>query len=179
MRRILLFVLLMLLPGCATSMLPQTMRTGEAVVADPPQAVTANPRQYLGRKALWGGRVVAVRVAKDYSELEVLQVPLDDTDRPLPTFRTNQTGGRFLAKVPGLLDPQLYASGREVTVLGSIETLETRPLGEQSYTYPVLGGASVQLWKEREPVQNYYMYDPMWDYRWRTWGPAPWGPYYR
>ena len=45
--------------------------------------------------------------------LEVLQKPLDATDRPLDTDRTE---GRFMALYEGYLDPAVYSKGRQVTL---------------------------------------------------------------
>ena len=49
-----------------------------------------------------GGDIVSIRNLTEGTLLEVLQKPLDATDRPLDT---DQTEGRFMALCEGYLDP--------------------------------------------------------------------------
>ena len=56
------------------------------------------------------------------------------------------SGGRFLAVVPGFLDPVDYRQGQAITVSGSIDGIDVRPLGETAYDYPKVSVVDHQLW---------------------------------
>jgi len=81
------------------------------------------------------------------------------------------TSGRFLAEVPGFLDPAVYASGRQVTVTGPLAAPETHDIGDFAYRFPVVEVRAHHLWPEPEKVER-RSYPPPWYY-------DPWYPYYR
>ncbi|EMG36915.1 starvation-inducible outer membrane lipoprotein [Desulfocurvibacter africanus PCS] len=151
------FVAALVLSSCG-SRLPKDMRITPTTLADPLQ-VAERPGAYTNSTVLWGGRIVSLRPGREGTELEVLQFELNSSDRPESSQRT---GGRFLVRTPAFLDPALYAPGREVTVAGTLEGSETRPVGERPYVYPVVASNDVYLWPERAPYRDPY-YDP--------WGP--------
>lgn len=147
----------LVLSSCG-SKLPKDMRIEPTTLAEPSQ-VAERPGAYEGSTVLWGGRLVSIQPGPQGTTLEVLQFELNSSDRPEPG---QYTGGRFLARTMAFLDPALYAPGREVTVSGTITGVETQPVGERPYTYPVVEAADIHLWPEREPYDARY-YDP--------WGP--------
>lgn len=153
-----------LLSACATTKPPQPVAAPPQVLATP-QQVTAEPAGKLGRTVRWGGRVIGVNVEQEATVIEILALPLDSEGRPK---ESDSQGGRFLARNPGFLEPEVYRPGREITVSGTLTTIVTQPVGKQSYSYPVVEVSGLHLWPEREerPV---YIYD--------SWG--SWGPYYR
>ena len=127
--------------------------TGCATVAQPPQSepprVTAQvsevieqPELYLNEDIVWGGTVLRVDNRSDETWIEIIQRPLNRNGVPDLSKRSN---GRFLAVVPGFLDPLDYVNGRSITVNGIVDGKETRKISEADYTYPVIAVADHQL----------------------------------
>ncbi|MCY0966672.1 Slp family lipoprotein [Parathalassolituus penaei] len=152
-----------LMVGCASY--PKSIE-----VADPAQQpgfkeVQANPDQYKGQTLVWGGQIVSVTNKDQSTVLEILQMPLWDTGKP----RTERdlVGGRIHAHVPYFLDPEVYASGRLVSVRGTFAGIEAGKIGEHEYSFPTLDVNGIELWpKSQDPEVVYFM-----DYGF--WGPPP------
>ena len=64
------------------------------------------PEAYKDRIVMLGGDILSTRNLTQGTLFEVLQKPLDATDRPLDMDRTE---GRFMALCEGYLDPEVYA----------------------------------------------------------------------
>ena len=64
------------------------------------------PAAYKDRIMMLGGDILSTRHLTQGTLFEVLQKPLDATDRPLDMDRTE---GRFMALCEGYLDPEVYA----------------------------------------------------------------------
>ena len=168
----LLFAVLWL-SACATNV-PAPIR--EAPAAQPlPDEVRADPTRFQGQPVRWGGVIASVSNRADETGVEVVARPLSGSARPQEVDRTY---GRFLARVPGFLDPAVYAPGREITVTGTISGLESRPVGEYAYPYVVVDVTAHYLWAVREPIREPAMspwwYDPWYPYHplygpWRRW----------
>lgn len=128
-----------------------------------------NPDAYKGKIVLWGGIILRAENQKDGTMLEILQKPIDWLERPEDVDRSQ---GRFLALCKGYLDTAIYARGREVTVAGSIDGEETRPLGQIHYTYPLILVKEIHLWAKRSPAPVYVWPPPYyWGYPWWYFGP--------
>jgi len=105
----------------------------------------ASPSSHVGRIVLLGGTIVEATNFATFTRLTLLQYPVGRGDRPL----TNQaSGGRFLLRVPGYLEAEVYQPGRAVSVIGEVQGREDLPLGETTYTYPVLVPKELHLWPE-------------------------------
>ncbi len=164
----------LLLAGCV-GVLPQAAREG----VDPAftfAELRANPDAARGRRVVFGGQVLHVTVRPQETEIEVLHYPLRGDDYP---NLTEPSGGRFLVRRAGFLDPAVYATGRLVTVGGTVEGAAERPVGEVQYRYPVIQAEYLYLWPRYEaiypPFPPYYpwpMYPPY--YRSPFWHPY-WG----
>ncbi len=163
----------MLLDGCA-SVVPQTIRSaapGNVQIAQ----VREQPQQYRNSALRWGGNIVSIRNERDQTILEIVGRNLDDDGRPQDEDRSQ---GRFLANVPGFLDPAIYKPERAVTVFGRIEGVVDKLIGEFRYTYPVVQADTVYLWQplpRRQYDYDPYYYDP---FIYSPWYPRGW-PYYR
>ena len=177
-----LAALLLALAGCATTSLPPEIRdppTPDVSVAQ----VQAAPAQYAGQAVRWGGTILSVHNLPQVTEIEILARPLADGGAP----RTDGGGqGRFVAQIPGFLDPAEYPTDRRITVAGGVAGVETRKVGDYPYRYPVVQVRSHRLWADPVPDpywHRYPYYDPWlypwgWGYPWRPWYPG-WGwPYY-
>jgi outer membrane lipoprotein len=125
-----------------------------------------------GQRVRWGGVIVSTIPQKEDTCFEILARPLSSEARPR---RTDESEGRFIACAHGFYDPAVYADGREVTVVGTLQQPEMRKIGEHEYEYPKVAAEEVYLWPKREPAQVYYY--PGWpDWYWYPgWGPWPYG----
>ncbi len=161
-----LLVLFGLLSGCASN-LPKEIST-------PPdnnptvEEILQDTEPYLGTFLRWGGSIASVENRKDETWLEIVARALDSRGRP---EKSDQSPGRFLARVDQFLDPEIYRKGRLVTVYGVLEGIKEGKIGEQPYSFPVVRAKTVYLWaeyREPPPLPRYYWpyYDPFWDPFW-------------
>lgn len=145
-----------LLAGCATSPISKTLRQQARKDVTFERAVK-DPDADKGALVIWGGYIVDVVNAPGYTELTVLDAPLEAGDQP---GLAENSKGRFLARINRFLDPAVYRKGRKVTVAGKITGQETRPLGKIDYAYPVLDVDELHMWARERP----YPYDPSFEY---------------
>lgn len=137
-----LLVLVMLLSGCASSPFADA---GYVPALGPADALRGEVA--TGQRILWGGRIVGVVNTAEATELEVLALPLDRSDRP----RAGAEGGvRFVVRHAGFLEPVNYAPGRLVTVLGRFDGVIERPVGDFLIDQPVLDARRIELWPVRD-----------------------------
>jgi outer membrane lipoprotein len=164
----LLGALALVLAGCATTV-PEGVR--QAPPDNPALGeVRANPEAFSGRAARWGGSIASVHNRSQETCIEVVGRPLQANGRP---YDDDRSEGRFLACVNEFLDPAIYSKGRLLTVSGSVEGAETRPVGDFPYRYPRLRVADYQLWA---PLPERRAADPFWDPYWDPFWHGPW-PY--
>jgi outer membrane lipoprotein len=160
------FLLLALLAACATTPVELAQGTFTAVVPNQAGAGT-----FTGQRVRWGGEILSTTPSKDQTCIEVLSRSLDSSARP---DTTSQTQGRFMACAGGFYDPAVYARGREITVVGTLERPMTKKIDDYEYRYPVVRATAVHLWPKEvyyPPYPPYppYYYDPFY----RPWGPWP------
>lgn len=166
----------LLLTACA-SQIPPMIREEPA---DNPalEAVRGNAADYLAKPVRWGGRLIQTENRENTTWLTVLASSLSKDGEP----QTGDNGtGRFIAIVPGFLDPKVYAPDREVTVTGTLLRTETRLVGEFPYDYPVVQAQSWYLWPEEPEAPYGYpysgWYDPWYGPWYGPWYSHPWYPY--
>jgi len=172
-KHIAILVLLLALDACATA-IPRAIREPAPGNVTVMQARAAGER-LVGRAVRWGGTIASVENRTAGTLLEIVERPLDGDGEPRAT---DQTGGRFLARVSGFLDPSIYAKGRDVTVSGTLLAPVARTIGEYPYTFPVVETGQIHLWprEARTPPPRYY--DPFWPNPGYPWGyPFPYDPY--
>lgn len=159
------------LTGCIT--IPAPLQ-GEYSELPPPNSVDETDR---GQDFRWGGTLIEARPGERVTCLELLARELDRQYRPVPG---DKTYGRFRACHDGFLDPEVFAPGREVTVVGQLEDFEDDTVGEYAYRFPRLTTTSVYLWPERVEYidrYDYFYYGPGWrHYGWPYWPYG--GPYW-
>ena len=158
---------LLTLAGCASQPSPiATEPAGNVPIAE----VRANPDAYVGKQVRWGGAIASVENKANQTWVEIVGRELKDNGRPL---LKKESRGRFLARFQGFLDPAVYAPGRLITIIGTIEGKTTRNIGDFPYLYPVVAVTDSQLWElKRRPV--FYHRPPPWYYD--PWYPYPWLP---
>ncbi|HQT27442.1 MAG TPA: Slp family lipoprotein [Burkholderiales bacterium] len=131
----------------------------------------AQNQDLVGRRVRWGGAIAKVFSGRQETCFEVVSHPLDSSARPEDI---DQSDGRFLACSAGFYDPAVYASGREITVIGTLEIPQLGKIGEYEYRFPRVSASEVYLWPKKEVYYYPYPpYDPFW------YPPGPWmmGPW--
>ena len=141
----LLAVGVMLLAGCATSGNRAFVAAEKEAAPDvlTVAAVRQQPQVHAQSEVECGGVVAQVENREGATWIEAIERPLNSIGQPIPS---NLSGGRFLAVVPGFLDPADYREGRAITVAGNIEGIDVRPLGGTAYDYPKVSVVDHQLW---------------------------------
>jgi outer membrane lipoprotein len=173
-----LFLAGLLLTGC-TSQIPQNIKhapPNNPSIEDVRNSVIQNQIWQVR----WGGEILETENLEHETRLTVLASPLSKDGEPK---MTDNSEGRFIAIVPIFLDPKVYASGRQLTISGTLLRYEDSKVGEFTYRYPVVQADSYYLWPEvitppyGYPYPGWYdpwFYDP-WFYR--PWYPRRY-PYY-
>ncbi|QKT04421.1 Slp family lipoprotein [Ectothiorhodospiraceae bacterium 2226] len=173
--------LMLTLVGCATSPVPDVIRDvppGDLRVAE---VRGPDGERFVGSDARWGGTIIEVQNRAHGTDVLVLGRSLDANGRPRAD---GEQLGRFIIRTERFLDPAVYARDREVTAYGKVDGIDTQPVGDYEYRYPVLAAEQWRLWQPR-PVRDPYYHDPFYDpfyspfYRpyyydpWYPWGPWP------
>ena len=136
---LLIAVLSPVLGGCVAS--PFEARQTAVVELDVDRALAEPDR--VGATVIWGGRVVGIVNTGEFTELEVLALPLKSGDRP---DRNADGSTRFVIRHAGYLEPMTFAPGRFVTVLGRFVGIESRSVGAFPLRHPVVHSEQLELW---------------------------------
>ena len=131
--------------------------------------VQANPDAFKNKKVIWGGIVLSSKNLAEKTVIEVLQTPLDRSDR---VTDKEKSLGRFLVESSVYMDTFLYKTGKEITVAGVIKGATIQKIGERDYIYPVIEPIQMRVFEPyKEPV---YEPSPLWPW----WHYPPYNPYY-
>lgn len=164
MRRVSLPLALMALAACARP--PGVLRG-----TFPPLTVAEAQREAgVGERVRWGGEIVSATPEASETCFEIVSKLLDREARP---GSGDESFGRFIACAPGFYDPAIYAPGREVTVVGTVEPVTDGQVGEVEYAFARVRAETVYLWPRRVPRDVvYYPYGYGWGWGYPGWG---WG----
>jgi outer membrane lipoprotein len=132
--------------GCAPLISQEVLREVDPGIRF--EDLLGNPDVYQGRTMLLGGDIIETQTLPKRTLLIVLQRPLGFRKKPV---HGGASIGRFIVSVPGFLDPAIYRPRRKVTVVGSVAGKEVRPLGQITYTYPLIAKRELYLWPVEEP----------------------------
>lgn len=160
-----------LLAGCASNVPLEIRERPPGAVS--PAEVLNDPEGTRGRPLRWGGTIAVVRNSAEYAELEVVARPLTRWGEPLTG---DESIGRFRARAGEFLDPEIYRTGREVTVYGTADGVVSGRVDQRPYVFPLVRAARVYLW----PEYDYVDYGPYWPdhFPWYPYGyPYPYWPY--
>lgn len=124
--------------------------------------LVTNP-QLIGKPVRWSGLIANTRILANTTEIEVVYLNLRSNGLP---EQQEQSPGRFLVRVAGFLDPQLYAPGRSISVLGQLQQIQTGHIGEHEYIFPVLRAEQYRLWPKQKEIEIRYVHDPLDDLMW-------------
>lgn len=172
---LILMVFVFLAGGCATTGLPEKMKTNlEHTIFF--TEVFKDPDRFKNRMVLWGGQILEITNTKEgTTELNILQSPLDRAGQPKSS---DLSQGRFIALVDHYLDRAVYSAGRQITIIGKVQGKKVSPLGKGlvNYVYPLVLCDDIYLWPKEKKVYNYpppyywnYYWNPWWRYYY--WGP--------
>lgn len=144
-----------------------------AVLKDVDRAVTvadvqSSPERLVNSRVIWGGTIIKTTNLEETTVIEVLETPLTRSDRPA----MEGSGGRFLIKAPGYLDPVVFGTDKMLTIVGTVKGVEKRMIGDMEYPYPVLTPVDIHIFSSRMD-RDYAPYPPWWYYP-----PPYYGPYY-
>ncbi len=144
---------LVLMGGCASSPMeiPETLQNQ----IDPTltfSQVIQDPASYQGKMLVLGGEVLSAKRIAEGTRLEVLQLPLDDYQRPLVTRTDSQ--GRFLAMEKAFLDPAMFPSNTLVTIVGEVTESVAGKLDEMDYQFPLVVIKHLYVWKDPSLTQE-------------------------
>lgn len=140
-------LVLVLMSGCASQrVVPDEL----APLVD--RAVTfaeviAAPESYQGRLLVLGGEVLKAKRLKDGTQIELLQLPLDEDERPI--LDRQQSQGRFLAIQQEFLDPATIVEGSKMTIVGEVSGAKTDHLDDVEYRFPVLIVKHLHIWRDQ------------------------------
>lgn len=169
-----------LLSGCASIPPPIYDPISDADFKGPNlTAVRMDTAAWKGIRIRWGGDIVEVENQRHETWIEVVEYPLRSSGRP---SNSKASEGRFIARIPGFLDPAIYAQGRQITIVGTVDNTIQRSIGDYPYEFPVVAVDTYRLWDEqRETDIIYYYPDPFWNsylwyHRFHPWFPSD---YYR
>ncbi|MGH8601656.1 MAG: Slp family lipoprotein [Gammaproteobacteria bacterium] len=142
----------LLVAGCAS--VPPQIKAPP--LGDPSiSLVQKDAESHRGELVRWGGSIVEVENKENHTLVIVVAKALGRSGRPQGS---DHSPGRFIARVEGFLDPDVYKTDREATVYGVIEGQLMRKIGEKSYEYPLVKAETVYLWPDYS--QYTYRYSP-------------------
>ncbi|TAN07360.1 MAG: Slp family lipoprotein [Rhodanobacteraceae bacterium] len=145
LRALLAIALPVVIAACAPA--PIYKADTSAFVTATPQQVATSPQNFHGLQVVWGGSVVSVHNFPHHSEIEILAYPLDSSQRP----RMNQpTIGRFIATVPGFVEPMNYPPGSLVTLRGTLDGARNGTVGQADYTFALVHSDAMHRWTPEE-----------------------------
>ena len=112
-------------------------------------ALQQAPQEHIGATVMLGGKIIEVRPMSNGTELIVLQLALNASDRPEDN---DHSEGRFLVRSQQFLDPALYPAGTLITMVGQLQGSEERPIGQMPYRYPVLAPEEIKKWPQQTDI---------------------------
>jgi outer membrane lipoprotein len=155
------FLIIFFFVGCAHPV-SQEIRKG----IDPDikfETLVENPKLYLGKRVLFGGVIVVARNLEDGTELEIVQKNLESYGN---LEAGDYSGGRFLFFSKDYLEPEIYASGRELIGVGKVAGKKSRNIGDYSYNFPIIEVEELYLLDDKKLNSSSSV-------------PYSWGPWYR
>lgn len=169
------FILLLFATLAASCATPGPAFLREPLLNNPTLAqVNSDATTYAGRNVRWGGTIFKVENRAQETWIEIVERPLDAHGQPR---NADQSDGRFIARVARFLEPTIYTAGREITVAGIIDGMNSGKIGEYEYAYPTVKTDATHLWSVEIPVRPQPR-DPYWHDPWYPYWPWWQRPYY-
>ncbi|MFO0774016.1 MAG: Slp family lipoprotein [Nitrospiraceae bacterium] len=109
--------------------------------------LVANPDGAQQKLVVLGGELLRATRFSHGTELEILQLPLNDNLAPAAPRVASQ--GRFLALDPGGRDPATLVVGMPVTLVGEVTGMREGRLDESTYRFLTITMRSLHAWDPR------------------------------
>jgi outer membrane lipoprotein len=151
--------MLVLLAGCSsTSIIPEPLepQIDQSVTFS---QLLESPDSYRGKVLVLGGEVLKAKAMNGGTQLEVLQLPLDEDQGPVAERTASK--GRFLAWQKDFLDPATIADGSRVTIVGEVTGAVLDRMDEADYRYPTLEIRHLHRWEARR-TEDPRSHGPWW-----------------
>ncbi|MGH8190958.1 MAG: Slp family lipoprotein [Rhodanobacteraceae bacterium] len=145
LRLVLALSLPVAIAACAPPPIYKT--TGPSSVVATPEQVATSPGNFRNLEVVWGGQVISVHNFADHSEVEILAYPLDSSQRPI---LKDPATGRFIAIVPGFVEPMNYPPGSLVTLRGTLDGSRRGEVGQAGYTFALVHSDAMHRWTPQE-----------------------------
>ncbi len=129
----------LILAGCATSPLDTSAVNSRAT----PSQVVGSVAAHHGERVQWGGRIVSIANDNKRTLIEVLSYPVAYDGFP-NTYR--KPTGRFVLQHNGFLEPQDFAPGKLLTVVGTVDSLVTTSVEKTQFLIPLVNAEQLKLW---------------------------------
>ncbi|WP_045086709.1 Slp family lipoprotein [Candidatus Methylacidiphilum fumarolicum] len=107
--------------------------------------LTARPKRYKGKEVFLGGTVAAIKKSGKKTNLEIIELPLDESGKPAVDFPSE---GRFIAEVSQEIDPTFFSVGTVVTLTGIVEGSAHGIIPEEGSLFPLIRTKRISPWKE-------------------------------
>lgn len=107
------------------------------------EQVTASVDSHVGQTVRWGGKIIEVKNFQNYSQIQLVQFPLNRRGRPI---ETDDSAGRFYVRSDAFLDPEIYTVGSMLTVNGEVVEKATLKVDQKDLVLPVVTLAESQRW---------------------------------
>ena len=146
----LLFISILFLHACSN--LPANIKNPPNVDIHLHQ-VLKNSSNFQNNPVRWGGTVIDVENETDKTNIQILFYALNYYGRPL----LNQPSpGRFITVSKQFLDPEIYAKGTEITVVGKLQGTVEKQIGKKLVAVPIVTIEEHHIWPQYQT--NYYRY---------------------
>ena len=116
------------------------------------ESLVNDPSPFLGKRVLFGGVIAVTRNTKNGTELEIVQKNLEAYGN---LEAGDYSGGRFLFFNKGYLEPEIYASGRELIGVGKVTGQKLGKVGDYPYNFPVIEVEELHLLDHTKPSPYY------------------------
>ncbi len=141
----------------------------------PLSTVHSNIEQHIGKRVRWGGVILHIENQNTSTWLTIMAKPLWASGRPNDS---DTSYGRFIAIIPGFLEPEVYANQREITITGRVTGTQARKVGDFEYNYPLIEVDQQYLWHKPVTTEHqhpHWYHDPWYDpfYPYHSYHPHP------
>ena len=167
-------LVLIFLSACASNIPVEIQNNPENEISL--EAVQRNVDQFKFQHVRWGGTIARVENNENDSWIEVVAKDINSYGKPRDG---DYSLGRFLVRIDGFIDPDIYKKDRKITVYGLIENRVVRQIDEYAYTYPLIKAEKHYLWREEVYYPYpYYVYYPYY-HPYYFYHPYYYHPYFR
>lgn len=159
------YVIVAAIAGCSTYEVIPDHLDGQVRRDIGLEQVEKTPESYRGETVVWGGEILSTSLERDTITVEIFQLPLDRTLRPLDSKAASK--GRFLAidAKQDMKEAGALKKGTLVTVIGEVRGVVPSRLDQDQYDAPALLIRDMTVWERRIGRTQYPLSSPFVGYR--------------